>query len=393
MSFDRPIAAVGRLAFLVFALPACSGEGPDPHYAFEPFAMSTVFTYTGNVPLSATGRLMGGVVDTTEIGGRKMPQWHAVFDATNIDDLIKPGTSAVDLWLDHVGDTMVVGGLSFPNFVTTRVDPPVSVPLNPPVGVPQTFTFPATATMPGSTTSQPVTLSAQATLLQDDASLATPMGTFTGCNHYEANWSISGAGVPSGVSPGPYAAELWYHPDFGLVRANMPELGLSVGLAAEEDYSGSESGYGVIRRMGVIADGNTSFALSSFDKNHKLDADKLTHAKMLLELRWSDDAKAMSSPPPDDKADLGVEFNGGFGYFPHVLVESASSYFFPDEKGFRYNYGYVSQALKNEAGTRGSAYAIHVNQRHSGVAPIRVTARMVYKILSPSQMNEPMPDW
>ena len=72
---------------------------------------------------------------------------------------------------------------------------------------------------------------------------------------------------------------------------------------------------------------------------------------------------------------------GGMYYFPHELIESPVSVFFPEENGngFRYWYAFVDQAAKNQD-ENGISYTISVD-KDASLPELRVTARIAYEIL------------
>jgi len=148
------------------------------------------------------------------------------------------------------------------------------------------------------------------------------------------------------------------------------------------------SGYRTIRKVAVVDSSSSSFKLDTYDcDGNQIAADKNTHAKMLLELRWADETMAQTDTQPLPN----VEFGTTMGYFPNSMAESPASVFHPEEngKGFKYWYSYVSQAAKNEPGDNSTTYHISV-RAVTGLSAVRVTGRIYYKVL-PDRVRA-MPD-
>jgi hypothetical protein len=132
--------------------------------------------------------------------------------------------------------------------------------------------------------------------------------------------------------------------------------------------------------MAVLTPERPNFSLSTYDVAQTHDADKDTHAKMLLELRWADADRAATTDQP-----LVTEtFRTVFGVFPSLLVPSPVSLFHPEENGLGYTFwvGYVDQAAKNEP-INGISYAVDVSLPNSITHPVLVTARIHYARTSP----------
>ena len=118
-----------------------------------------------------------------------------------------------------------------------------------------------------------------------------------------------------------------------------------------------------------------NFTISTYDRAKKFDADKDTHAKMLLELRWAETDKAKKETKPY----VQLKFGTMTGYFPSTLQRSTTSLLFPEEngKGYVHWFAFVDQAAKNQP-VNGIAYQISVGHDPS-FSNIRVAARIVYK--------------
>jgi len=262
---------------------------------------------------------------------------------------------------------------------STTFDKPIKVNLNPPIGQPQSLAASGTVALAGAAAPSPATFNGQYTLLEKEATAATGLGPVSGCNHYQGNATSTSPEIPTALKGAAPTADLWYHPSYGVVAFNAPTLGVGTSMTGTDDCGSVDaSDYRIIRKMGVV-DASTSFDLDTYicDGN-QFAADKNTHASMLLELRWVDETTAMGDVQPAPV----VEFGTGWGTFPQAMNEMPASVFHPEEssKGFKYWYSYVNQAAKNEPGDNSTSYHIKVTGV-AGLAPVRVTARIYYKVL------------
>ena len=255
---------------------------------------------------------------------------------------------------------------------STTFTAPITVKIDPPVGQPQMVTATGIVALGDSGAPTTANFSGQYTLTEQDATVATGIGPVSGCNHYAGSATSDSAEIPAVLKGMTVSAELWYHPSYGVVAFNSPTLGLGTAMTGTDDCGEIDSSdYRIIRKVGVV-DASTSFNLDTYDcDGNEIAADKNTHASMLLELRWVDEAAAMTDLEPRPI----VEFGTPMGYFPSMGAESPASIFHPEEngKGFKYWYTYVSQAAKNEIG---NSTAYHISVRGvAGLSPVRVTAR------------------
>ena len=207
-----------------------------------------------------------------------------------------------------------------------------------------------------------------------DLTLSTLMGPVHGCRGFEGSVDLAGS---------TFAGEAWYHPTLGLIAAHVdwpPPDGVNVDLVGITDFGAAADGYGFIQKAGVLGPATSSFRLDTYDVHQAFDADKDTHAKMVVELRWVDEEKARETTPPS----IAPEFGTAFGYYPSSLEASPLSFFYPDENGSGYTFwiGFVDQAAKNEA-ENGIAYHVAVQDDGSSGAGLRVTARILYKLYEP----------
>jgi hypothetical protein len=262
---------------------------------------------------------------------------------------------------------------------STTFDAPIKVNLNAPVGVPQQVTATGSVALDGTSAPSRATFTGQYALAEKNTTVPTGLGPLAGCNHYSGAATTDSAEVPALLQGMTVAAELWHHPSYGVVAFNAPTLGVGTAMTGSYDCGSVDaSGYRIIRKVGLV-DATTSFNLDSYEcDGQALAADKNTHAKMLLELRWVDETAAKTSVQPMPGL---VEFATRWGYFPNTIYPLPASVFHPEEneKGFVYWYSYVDQAAKNESGAS-TSYHIKVGSA-PGLSPVRVTARIYYKTI------------
>lgn len=199
------------------------------------------------------------------------------------------------------------------------------------------------------------------------------MGPVAGCTEFTGEVTIEGITVNG---------HAFYHPDYGMVKGTLdwpPPNGVSLDMAGLTDMGTGLPGFNAIKAIKVLDSANPTFELNTYYVNDDIDADKNTHAKMLLEMRYVDETRARdASLQPNVATDFGVTF----GYFPHMVVASPVSFFHPDEngQGFTYWVAYVDQASKNSMGDA-ETYHISASLASSESWPVRVTGRIIYKQL------------
>ena len=311
---------------------------------------------------------------------------------TRVDDPSKGG----EYWIKENSDqTLDFAGFRHSNLAGGIVPAasmifatPIKVDLEPPIGQPQAVTTSGTLTLTDSSATSSANVTGQYTLAGKGTTVATGVGPMSGCNHYSGQAASDSTGVPAVFRGQSISAELWYHPSFGVVAFNAPSIGIGTVMTDASDCGSIDSsGYRTIRKVAVV-DSSSSFKLDTYDcDGNRLAADKNTHASMLLELRWVDETQAKTDSEPRPNVEFGVASGN---YFPNTIAESPASIFHPEEngKGFKYWYSYVSQADKNEP-VDSTAYHITVGAV-PGLSPVRVTARIYYKVL-PSLVGA-MPD-
>lgn len=216
--------------------------------------------------------------------------------------------------------------------------------------------------------------------VEDDVTLMSAMGPIVGCRKFDVEGSFEMAGLP--LTGTLIKGSGYYHPTLGLVGWEAPDLGIGLSMSGTSNYGDATEGHNVIEKSDILTSTNSSFRLDTYDRIDQFDADKDTHAKMLLELRWADPTVATTHDEPDGlMAPITFGTLGGIYYFPHQLIESPVSIFFPEENGndFRYWYAFVDQAAKNQD-ENGISYSITVD-KDSTLPDLRVTARIGYTIL------------
>lgn len=264
-------------------------------------------------------------------------------------------------------------------FVSGTFDSPITLDAAPPVGEPQTLPVKATVVVgdPASPTQTiDIDVVATWTLAQTDVTVATPAGPVAGCRVYEGSAEVLGE---------IHHASITYHPELGFIAGELdypPPNGFSADLAGLVDYGVAQAGMNILKGMGTISPASRTFRLSTYDRAGEFDADKTVHAKMLLELRWVDEAKARTAEFP---ALFAPDFGTVIGYFPSTFVSSPASLLHPAEngQGFTYWYAFVDEAAKNEPGEGGIAYHAGVTLPDFVTSPMRVTGRIIYKLVAP----------
>ena len=379
---------------LASALAACSGgqkfDGEKAPYGPKTATtqLQSTLTISGNGFLPATSISQNtAVVGQKTIGGVAYDR----LATTRDDDPSKGG----EYWIKENSDgTLDFAGVSHSDLLSgllpaasATFSQPIKVAINPPVGESQSVTTIASVARGDGTAPNSANLTGHYTLAEKDATVATGVGPLSGCNHYTGSASTDSSELPALLRGQTLSAELWYHPSYGVVAFNAPSLGLGTAMTGTYDCGSIDSsGYRTIRKVGVV-DASTSFDLDTYEcDGNQFAADKNTHAAMLLELRWVDEATAKTAVEPVPV----VEFGTGWGTFSQTPSKAPASIFHPEEnsKGFTYWYSYVNQAAKNEAG---DAVAYHIKVGAApGLSPVRATARIYYRVMQ--SMVGPSPD-
>ncbi len=371
------------------ALAAGCGGVPDPHYPYGSFTETVVGTMTGTIPLLGTTTVQAGVVGEAEINGRN----YGVYLIANVPEggylnETLPGTAGYVRGLGT--DTIEIGGFTSALGITGIAETPVKFNLDPPVGVPQTVAATSNITTTYDPVGRPATFEATYTLVEEGATVTTSqLGTVSGVRHFQGSVAVTGEALPAAYTGSAFGVDVWYHPELGVVDVKSPQLGLDLGQEAQNDWTEPDAGGVTVGRMLAVLDGgNTSASLSTYDRAQAYDADMCVHTKMLAEVRWANESDAVNLGQPDPTL-FACHFDGGWGQFCWggcPLLESAISWFHPEEngKGYKFFYAYVDQALKNEyveGGDKGSVYSINCVTDPS-LPPVRVTARIATTLAS-----------
>lgn len=383
---------------LIVLLAACSEEkassGVDIQTSpYQKWDANTATVFEGTVPESPDAIVKVEKVPgtETEIDGKTFNQYTGGFVAAKSDDLLTTGTDtgSVTAAVDEAG-TIYISTLESNGFLgtitgisgidiwlgeTITLAEPIEINLD---EMETGDTRDATIEMSALGQSIPVNVTYGP--VEDDVTLMSAMGPILGCRKYEVEGTFEMSGLP--LSGTLIEGAGYVHPELGLVGWEAEDLGIGLSMSATANYGDAAEGPNVIEMTDILTATNLSFDLNTYDRIGALDADKNTHAKMLLELRWADPNVATTHDAPDALM-ASVEFGtlGGLYYFPHELIESPASIFFPKEngQGFRYWYAFVDQAAKNQD-NNGISYNISVN-KDSSLPDLRVTARIGYTIL------------
>jgi len=297
-------------------------------------------------------------------------------------------TTNAEIWMNPTGDaklTIVGAGyssetakkLGLPESGSAVLDAPVDIDLDAPLGVPQAFDVKATASVSGTSEKATVGANGSYTIVEKDISVETPAGVVSGVSRVALEGKVP---LVFGVNAVSARGEIWVSKGLGVVKAVLDEplAGFGVGVNGSRGWHDLGGGYASVEAVEVIGAGNaTRFNLSTTETSGgELDADKETHAQLLLEIRWASEANAKTNARPYVREELGTLF----GYFPEQLVESPISFLHPEEngKGYVYWIAFANEAAKNEAGTNGIAYHTAVTY-DSNLSAIRVSSRIVYK--------------
>jgi hypothetical protein len=302
------------------------------------------------------------------------------YDRVVYPDFSNSGNNAEGWYSTPSSGTIVIAGGSSGGNKTVVFDAPISILTSPPEGKAQAITGSAQITTPSFPSGSKAQGTGDYTLVESDVAVETSAGKIEGVNHYQVKATLSGDPVPSNVRGKALTGDVYYHPSYGVVAASSPELGFSVGMSESSDCGKVDSsGHRTIRKTGVVTS-SAEFKLDTYDCAGGLfDADKNTHAAMLLELRWLNEDSAKTTNKPGYPM-INIEFGTVIGVFPSDLTQSPKSVFHPEEndKGYVFWYAYVNQAAKNESGSNGIAYHIRVRE-DPGFSPVRATARIYYK--------------
>ena len=352
-------------------------DGKAPYGQFE---KTTTYSYSGSLGSGLSDAAMNvELIGQTTINGKTYNQ-HRI----GLDDLEETanGTFTMNVGSDSVeviaaelnaADYVAVTGLPYLSF---GLDTPVTAQMFPPKGktvhVETSGDFvmgdPAVAS-----NHHQEDVAIDYTTTDDDAALETALGVLHGVHKVELETNLAGQDVN---------ADIWIHPELGVLKAFVdypaPD-GITLDMVGTMDYGDPDAEWNAIRSMQVLDGDNGVYKLDTYDAAGELDADKDTHAKMLLELRWADADVAATDREPGYPGVI-IDFGTLWGTYPFVLTQSPVSLFHPEEngKGYTYWYAFVDQAAKNES-INGISYHITVTADTDINPALRVTGRIIYK--------------
>lgn len=379
------------VAAVLLSFTGCDdGGGSSKSDVKQPYGKPTknVFTrmfFSGNSGTNVKS-VIGRVVGTTTVSGTEYQRYlisHA--NADNLPDNV--AATNTELWVTPFpmgddGKVTIAGGNYHDNRIAGTVTPTFTIDMKAPIGEEQPVDTTYTGTLPDVAGTYTVAVQGTYKVVSHDESVATQAGTVNQCTHVTAAGTLTGDGLPAIVKDITLTGEFWFHDSFGVVKARIPALGVDWSYEESWDVDDVDGEYRTIKRSGVVNDSNPSWELSTDQVNGKWDADKMTHAKMLLEVRWADDETAKNSTQPvATHPAVRIEFSTAWGTFFYQMTESPVSIFHPEDngKGYKFYYAYVDEAAKNEPGDNGIIYQIRVQTTDPSVTPdIKATGRIYY---------------
>ncbi|MBI3070688.1 MAG: hypothetical protein HYY84_01045 [Deltaproteobacteria bacterium] len=391
--FERAIwsTAVPLIVASSLAAVGCrsdSGAVSDLSNPEAPYAAASE-----NVSLSFETRQDGGAVEMRS--GRVVGTRDAgavVYSRLRVADSLTAPQKGIESWhrktatetwefLGGEAYTPLLGiGTPGQALISGTVDQPLSLDATMPVGQPLNIDTTGQATIAGVATA--TRLQGTITAVADGVSYETAAGVLHGCRRFQGSFTLSGSGVPSAIASAPFTADLWYHSQYGVagfVVRLPPFVDTSGNFRGSDDTFDLPGGYRMTQKMAILDASRsvTSVTFSTYDYKQAYDADKNTHAKMLLEVRYLNEAEAVSAFSPA----VSIEFGTVIGTFPAQLTRTTTSFFHPNESGRGYSYwvAFVDQAAKNES-TNPIAYHIKATLGTNNTK-VRVTARILYKVV------------
>jgi hypothetical protein len=385
---------------------------PDAKTPFDPWGVGTIFVHRGTYSAAAGAQdLKAGRVRTqdTTLGGVTYDLYKAALGMQSGQLLDTTTANATTIWANRLPDgSMKIAGGKDRGFLASILPPIVpgvngstlildssfTIQTKPPLNTQQSSTVTGKlydAANPATPKNFKVDM--KYTRDQDNAIATTSMGPVEGCSHFTVSATPKGdLAILTSLLNIVYNGEAWYHDKLGLVAYKCPALGLDANMNGESDYGTATEGANTIRKVQVLDANHPVFELNTYDRARKNDADKMSHAQMLLEFRWASDSLAKNGTAPNYLAAITlIATNNTLGYsfvdnrfgWGAVLVSSPVSIFHPEEngKGYKYWYVYVNEAAKNEPGANNVSYLIRVSQGSFVPPALRCSARIMYTIL------------
>ena len=357
-------------------------KAPMPH-----FNAATLNAYWRKLPDGTLARYTGRRDGDVVVAGQKLGR----YVGGRAD---KSASTSAEVWVNVDETTKVTfggaayeseaaGKLGVPSRVSATLETPLTLDMDVPLGQPQPFDSKVIVAVSTTTQTAKVPLEGSFTVVEKDVTVQTQAGAVSGCTHIKGEARVP---LVFGTSLVTARGEMWVSPTRGIVKATLLEPLSGLGADADEmrashDLGGGFASVEAIGVLGQVGKGVSRFELSTTEASGgAFDADKTVHAKMLLEIRWLDDAKAKTQDKPYVETELGTVF----GVFPASLEASPVSFLHPEENGRGYTtwIAYADQAAKNEPGSNGIAYHTAVKYDPS-FSPIRVSSRVVYKRYAP----------
>lgn len=340
--------------------------------------------YSGNYG-SYQKPFVGRVVGQKDVNGTIYERY--LLTGLNELGYVESETEGTELWVKPYplgsDGKMTVSGIDDQVTITGTFDPPLTINIEVPENEKQDFETVYTGTVPEFEGIKTVNIAGSYTVKSKDTVVETAMGNISGVIHIGLNGTLTGDSLPAIVKNIPLEGEAWVHEDLGLIKARIPQLGIEGNVEETWDIDDPDSEYRTIKKTGLVSDSRTSWALSTNDFGD-FNADKNTHAKMLLEVRWADEELAKSDQRVDTHPAVRINFSTVWGVFFYQMTESPVSIFHPEDngKGYKFYYAYVDEAAKNEPGENGILYKITVETTDPSVTPdIKVTGRIYYRSL------------
>ncbi len=383
----RRISSLFILALLLF-IAGCDDGGASKSDVKQPYGKPTknVFTrmlYSGDSGMNVKS-VIGRIVGTTTVNGTEY-QRYLISHANTENQPDNIAATNTELWVSPFpmgkdGKVTIAGGNYHDSRIAGTVTPAFTIDMEAPIGEEQPVDTTYTGTLPDVAGNYTVAVQGTYKIVSHDESVATQAGTVNQCTHVTAAGTLTGDGLPAIVKDIPLTGEFWFHESFGVVKARIPVLGVDWSYEESWDVDDTDGEYRTIQRSGVVSDRKPVWTLSTYDVAGKYDADKMTHAKMLLEIRWAGDEMAKTPQMPGYPNVTVVFDTGSIYYFPHQFTESPISIFHPEDngKGYRFYYAFVDEAAKNEPGQNGIEYRINISVDPSITADIKATGRIYY---------------